>query len=134
MLKIMSPWDTNADLHIHSWLLHISLSHSPGFAPDPHWQHFYLLLCLLYVQVLYLSFQPKLVAQYEPKINIAMVLTNMIHYKKDGVNLGRQASFLHKEKTVVHSQISKPNGEELSYFSSVWANHHQAACRLLSPE
>lgn len=41
------------------------------------------------------------------KINITMALTKMIHYKEDGVDLCRDAGFLHKEKR------HKPNSEEL---------------------
>lgn len=58
-----------------------------------------------------------------------MALTKMIHYKEDGVDLCRDAGFLHKEGKETQA---KQWGIK-SYFPNVLTNHHHAACRLLSP-
>lgn len=52
----------------HPLLVTPNKSHTqPSLYPAPQQQHSYMLLGLLYVQLLYLNFQPELVAQYEPK-------------------------------------------------------------------
>lgn len=117
---------------IPSWFLQINPPNSPGFAPAPQQQHFSMPLCLPYMQLHYLNFQPKLVAQYEPKLTQLWCLQKTVHYKEDGVNFCREASFLYKEKgpmSPLSNQQAKQQGIKL--LSQCWESHH-AACRLPS--
>lgn len=75
---------------------------------------------LPYMQLHYLNFQPKLVAQYEPKLTQLWCLQKTSSLQRGWSQFLQGDKLLLQGKgTHVPSQTSKPNSKELSYFPSV---------------